>query len=86
MRARADPKSKPVGGPHAPRVIGIILALVVAHAQADAYSVDDAVAYALAHNPGLGAASGAATIRSTHSPTSSTRVASIRRPTSALMH
>lgn len=56
MRAHAGSTYERSGGRYARRIIGAILALAVARAEADAYSVDDAVAYALAHNPSIAAA------------------------------
>ena len=54
MRAQVE-SNKNRRGRRGARVFGAVLALLVARAEADAYSVDDAVAYALTHNPGLGA-------------------------------
>jgi outer membrane protein len=56
VHACADRKHQRVAGPLGARMIAVIFAAVVARADADAYNVDDAVAYALAHNPNLGAA------------------------------
>lgn len=56
MHARAERRHLRRGRKFGPRLIGVILALAAARTEADAYSADDAVAYALAHSPTLAAA------------------------------
>jgi outer membrane protein len=56
VRAYAIPKYGGARQHHGARLVAAILALAFGCAHADAYSVNDAVAYALAHNPSLGAA------------------------------